>query len=428
MVIGGVAVIAALLHTSSSARACAGVGPRGVVPVVGERALIVWDPETRTQHFVRTAAFAEAPERFAFLVPTPGEPELTEVDDVFGALFEMARSPRLGSRGGGGGGVTLVRRQVVAGMDAAVLRASDAGALARWLRRHHFARSPALRSWLRKYTRRGWYVTAFRLRPREAGASAETRVMRMSFETSEPIYPYSEPSTEGREPRPLRVYVAAPRRMEARIDGRRWRAPAFARDFDGRRDRRFWELLARAVPEGAARRAKWLTVFDEPDSRRGRRDLTFAEADDQSAVASSLRRPVALSGEWQPRPTPQMVAFGELELREPAPIERATVMRVLHRYRRDLIPCYDRALQRQPALIGSMTLQLVIVSGSVGAVRIRSSSVSNQHLESCVRARVGRWLFPAEDRAAVLRLPIRFGPEREDEADRSPPPPAAAAR
>jgi len=411
------ALVAILASLPSPARACAGVGRRGLVPITGERALIVWDPETRTEHFVRTAAFADAPEDFAFLVPTPSEPELTEVDDIFGELFAMVRTHRYDSRGGTlGGGVTLVRRQVVAGMDAAVLRASDAGALARWLRRHRFARSRALRSWLRKYVRRGWYVTAFRLRPEEVGASAETRVLRMSFETPKPVYPYSEPASAEQEPRPLRVYVAAPRRMEARRGDQRWLEPAFARDFEGERDRRFRELLARAVPEDAAQRAKWLTVFDEPESRRGRRDLTFREAGEQAPVVSTLRRRVVLSGEWRPRPSPRMVSFGEVDVRRRAGLERSIVERVLRRRRRRLFRCYEQGLQRQPTLTGSMTIQLLIgPSGDVPATSVRASDMSSAPLESCVHRELRGWRFPAAERVTIVRLPIRFGPEPEED-------------
>jgi hypothetical protein len=55
--------------------------PGQFVRIAEESAIIIWDEKTRTQHFIRRATFdTDAPD-FGFLVPTPTEPALAEVNN-----------------------------------------------------------------------------------------------------------------------------------------------------------------------------------------------------------------------------------------------------------------------------------------------------------------------------------------------------------
>src|SRR5689334_6484181 len=57
------------------------------VDIRDESALIVWDSKSGTEHFVRRARFETQADDFGFMVPTPSQPDLGEVDD---RLFESA--------------------------------------------------------------------------------------------------------------------------------------------------------------------------------------------------------------------------------------------------------------------------------------------------------------------------------------------------
>src|SRR5262245_43668633 len=61
------------------AQACCPAFPSGK-PVVNadQTVIIIWDAETRTQHFIRQASFKSEADDFGFLVPTPTRPELAE--------------------------------------------------------------------------------------------------------------------------------------------------------------------------------------------------------------------------------------------------------------------------------------------------------------------------------------------------------------
>src|SRR5262245_20594218 len=64
---------------SSTAPACCSVGPKGV-PVVNadQNVIILWDKDTKMEHFIRKASFKSEASDFGFLVPSPSEPQLAE--------------------------------------------------------------------------------------------------------------------------------------------------------------------------------------------------------------------------------------------------------------------------------------------------------------------------------------------------------------
>jgi len=283
------------------ANACATVSRRPVT-IAGEEALIVWNPETKIQHFVRTASFAGARRDFGFLVPTPGRPELEEVDaDVFRKLYSIYRRParrrrsrRPSSMGGGSGGrpVQVIEEREVAGMDAAVLRASDPAALRRWLEDNGYPADEHLDDWLEVYVVKGWYLTAFKIQAGSATA-VRTRAVRMSFSAERPFYPYSEPQRRRSRGRPLRVSVVAPVRMEASVGSLDpWETVGYA-NHPGERLHR---ALDGIVPERALGAEPWLTVFDEPRSVRGTQDVFFRAAAHQAPVQSRIRTRLGVRG------------------------------------------------------------------------------------------------------------------------------------
>jgi hypothetical protein len=276
----------------AGAQACAfAFDPQTSPPrVAGEEALIVWDAERKVEHFVRTARFQGAARSFGFLVPTPDRPEVAEADGrVFDRLARFYGRPVQHLRsmpileGDASASVTVVERKVVAGLDAAVLKATDAAALGAWLRQHRFAARADLDAWLAPYVARGFYVTAFRYDP-DRRRQLSTKAVRLSFAAAEPYYPYAEP----RDARPaagrrLRLTVVAPWRVEGRLGDVAWGART---GFAGQ-PRGLGGALRDTVPS-PEKAGPWITTFEDVPSRRGSQDLSFPQAAAQRAVAPSI--------------------------------------------------------------------------------------------------------------------------------------------
>jgi hypothetical protein len=189
--------------------------------------------------------------------------------------------------------VRVLEQKRVAGYDATVLEADDAGALAEWLKRHGYAERPALEEWLAPYVAQKWKLTAFKIAEPVGDApqvpsrfrALATGAVRMTFHSERPFFPYREPRDQREStapapatPRTLRVFFFGRTRAAATIgEGKTrfagktvWAAPADAARTS----------VPVAVPEGA-----WLTVVeDEASPRPGFDELWFAAAGDTAIV------------------------------------------------------------------------------------------------------------------------------------------------
>jgi hypothetical protein len=291
--------------------------PRGArVAIATESAVIVWDEKTRTQHFIRRAAFDTRVPYFGFLVPTPTQPKLAEAPDALFNRLEVwtrpqvviQRIPRRRTLGRGGllpmaaapaaGKVEVLDEQRVAGYDAVVLRADDAKKLEEWLQKRGYATRPELTKWLEPYIEKGWIITAFQIAKGEGPAPMVTpQAVRMSFTTDRPFFPYSEPADQRTGPpapggRLLRVFLVAAQRMQGALDDRTpWPGrTAWADALTDDRRAALSDLLGQSVDSeggkvGALAEKPYLTVFDDPASPRpGTSDLYFSASADQSSV------------------------------------------------------------------------------------------------------------------------------------------------
>jgi hypothetical protein len=276
------------------------------VQIAGEEALVIWDPRARREHFIRTADFDPTDDDFGFLVPTPTRPELAAAPDrIFNELFDVyrARDPIAtpqappGARSAPGAAtapsVMVLERRTVAGLDAAVLAASDAGALDRWLAERGYPSGPELARWLEPYVARGWIVTAFRISPGAERRRFATSAVRMSFETTRPFFPYSEPQHAGPRGRgrPFRVSVVAPYRVRALEGERPWGARVGYAGRPGGLGPIVGRPLATSVTPSS-----WLTVFDEPRSVRGASDVYFERDESAREVSSTIRTQILSAG------------------------------------------------------------------------------------------------------------------------------------
>ena len=288
-------VAASTVPTTRSATACVILGG-GTTKVAGEEVLIAWDAASHTEHFVRHLSFRDASHDFGFLVPTPTRPELAEANDsIFTSLFDLyhrvMRSHAIPTNADGMRTaeasavmpVQVLEHRQVAGLDATVLSATDSQALAAWLNAHHYPSSPTLAQYLEPYVRQHWTVTAFRFDPGAGNTAFGTRALRMTFHADHPFFPYAEPTDAPTVPgRVFRISVISNERVEGREGSHVWTArTAFA-------GRPSFSSLVSSLPAGALTGATWLTTFQEDNSRRGRDDLFFIRAADQSTSASTI--------------------------------------------------------------------------------------------------------------------------------------------
>lgn len=290
------------------------------VEVLDETALIVWDPATTTEHFIRKGSFKSTAPDFGFLVPTPSKPDLGEADPaVFDRLaavtapkveyrrvtkvrpqrFEVAGRVGAGAPAPRAGAVEVLEQTKVGGYDATVIAfrrgegetaAAGADLLAKWLKERGYAFGPALADWLTWYVEHGWVMTAFKVAGAAAGG-VENPPVRMSFQTDRPFYPYREPADQRTPhppnigpapPRSLRVFFVSPDGVATGTLGRDGAWPAS----------RVWAdkvpadaLGAAKLPAGLPAGDLTLTEFEDRSSPRpGTDEVYFARHGDQTPV------------------------------------------------------------------------------------------------------------------------------------------------
>lgn len=271
--------------------ACAPAPHAGeMVNVVEEAAVIVWDPATKTEHFIRRATFQGNARDFGFLVPTPTAPTLAAVDDaIFETLQEktkrqvIERTRReidwsffmddMDEATTAAGSVEVVQAAKVAGYDAVVLDASDAKALVDWLQEHDYATTPELEAWLDAYIRQRWMITAFKIDKSQAD-SARTEAVKMSFSTERPFFPYREPPSSNSR-RVLRIFFLGPERVAGTIGTAFW---AGIPQWSDTIDEAFRAKIAKAAGVAIPGR---LSAFIDIGSRSAIDDLFFSRAADQ---------------------------------------------------------------------------------------------------------------------------------------------------
>jgi hypothetical protein len=299
--------VLAALFCSREAMACAPAPHAGErINVVEESAVIIWEPSTKTQHFIRRATFNGQARDFGFLVPTPSAPTLARVDDEVFAHLQRKTTPEtvhrtekridwtpllflpFATRYKGETATTarapveVLSTQKVAGYEAAILDATDANALSGWLAQNGYATTPELAEWLKAYIDQRWIVSAFKIDKSADSLDAQTSAVRMSFTTDRPFFPYREPASQREgpsEPRVLNVWFIGPERVAGRVGESSWPGQLFWSDsiHDP-------ELGGVKIAPGAR-----LTAFeDHATPRPGIDDLFFIRNDDQKTVVPPL--------------------------------------------------------------------------------------------------------------------------------------------
>lgn len=326
------AVIAVALAPDS--RGCAVARKKeDEVRIASEKAIIVWDEKTRTEHFIRQANFDTVASSFGFLVPTPTRPQrpVAAPDSTFSLLEDWSKpehrtetrvryyslfqgvapeaaamkEDKRGAPAMMAGGVQVLDTVKVGSGVAKILRVEKGKTdeLMEWLKENKFDARPELTEWLKEYVDRGWYLTAFKYERADRPANGMVpEAVRISFKVPEkerPFYPYREPEDArkqkqpekhwGRTQRFLRVFFVANGRYEGNL-GKEGAWPGQAAHSKPLTDDQQGRLAdavngdnkdGAALPEGA-----WLTVFDDPSSPRpGTDEVYFSKSESQDELA-----------------------------------------------------------------------------------------------------------------------------------------------
>jgi hypothetical protein len=215
-----------------AALGCGGVGPLGLPVTFGDQSnIIVWNAKAKTEHFIRWALFDSKAKDFGFIAPTPSKPELSEASQEAFMLLAGLAPGMAGAASTGGasaGDVNVVQEQNVGRYHATTLLASDEKALARWMTKHHYKSTPAIEEWTHTYIKKGWYLTAFRLRG--GRFSKLNATVRMSFKTDLPFNPFRVPSDNvGPKKSMLRVFFVSDRNFDATVGQKAlWKMPSWS--------------------------------------------------------------------------------------------------------------------------------------------------------------------------------------------------------
>ncbi|MCE9560195.1 MAG: DUF2330 domain-containing protein [Armatimonadetes bacterium] len=212
-------------------QACCAVAGAGIEVIFkGQRNIIVWEPDSKTEHFIRRASFSTSGKDLGFIAPTPSLPKLVEVsykafDAVDSAMKRyMAAIIKksifsidigCGAKGedkGAGGSVQVLQTKEVAGYTATTLKANDSKALYAWLTKNGYTTNPSIDEWLAYYIKKDWFLTAFKVSA--SNGEGNTGLVRMTFQTDKPFNPYYVPKSNKREgswsPDGLKVSFIAP--------------------------------------------------------------------------------------------------------------------------------------------------------------------------------------------------------------------------
>lgn len=294
-----VGLIGLLAAAAERSEACATVDHDAAVGtgVSAERAIIVYDPATKTEHFIRSATFhTKGSSDFGFIVPTPSVPTFGEVDeavfDELAAGYEAARPRRheytlssmlvlsAGVEKGALPSVQELGHATVAGMDVVVVKADETAALEEWMASHGFSKRPALTEWLDHYVKQGFVFSAFRYSA--SSGTVTSKAARISFSTEVPRYPYFEPADSLGRQSGLDVWLIAPQRREWVDEGPSTEPPTqLAATTKLEVPRELASLINVSKP--------WVSLFRDRRAKRPPSDVRFAVSKETSELLPPAR-------------------------------------------------------------------------------------------------------------------------------------------
>ncbi len=84
-------------------------------------------------------------------------------------------------------------------------------------------------------------------------------------------------------------------------------------------------------------------------------------------------------------------------------MSREAVKRVIDQHMAEITNCYENALIVNPSIMGKAVFEWkILLSGKVGEVRIKTSSINSGEIHACIQAAIRSWQFPAPTGSEVV--------------------------
>ena len=84
-------------------------------------------------------------------------------------------------------------------------------------------------------------------------------------------------------------------------------------------------------------------------------------------------------------------------------MSREAVKKVIDKHLDEITYCYESALIANPSIMGKMVFEWkILLSGRVGEVKIKSSSINSSEIHSCIKRAIKSWRFPNPQGAEVI--------------------------
>ena len=84
-------------------------------------------------------------------------------------------------------------------------------------------------------------------------------------------------------------------------------------------------------------------------------------------------------------------------------MNREIVKRVIDQHLDEISYCYETALISNPSIIGKIVFEWkILLSGKVGEIRIKSSSINSSEIHSCIKSSIKSWQFPEPKGSEVI--------------------------
>ncbi len=257
-----------------------------------EWAWIAWDSQNRREHLIIAAQLSNVRSPFAYLIPTPSNPEVRGVDsDLRQSLTSLIaayqrRAPKWsipsGARGRPREHLVFAATGLLHHTTAAM---GEVGAVEGIIASGRYRDDVAVREWAARYVQAGAFMTVVRMPSPSDQTNVTSPWIWLTFEADRPYYPYREPAWRADDRgvgagRLLRIAVVTSQPVAWKLGASLpTTGPAWL-SFEPRNKEltdAFGRELARGIGlDGDSRR--WLTAFEDAhEIRPGDDDLTFAE-------------------------------------------------------------------------------------------------------------------------------------------------------
>ncbi len=84
-------------------------------------------------------------------------------------------------------------------------------------------------------------------------------------------------------------------------------------------------------------------------------------------------------------------------------MSREAVKRVIDQHLDEISYCYETALIANPSIMGKVIFEWkILISGKVGEIKIKSSSINSSEIHSCIKSAIKTWQFPKPKGSEVV--------------------------